>query len=49
MKYDKEESNILEAYRSGKMKLSTPSKKEIKDIMLNLYIGGAIWLRLILN
>ncbi len=32
MKYDKEESNILGAYRSGKMKLSVPSKKEIKAI-----------------
>jgi predicted DNA binding CopG/RHH family protein len=32
MKYDKEEKNILEAYESGKMKLSTPSKKEIEGI-----------------
>jgi predicted DNA binding CopG/RHH family protein len=32
MKYDKEEGNILEAYRSGKMKLSIPSKKEIEAI-----------------
>ena len=28
MKYDREEKDILEAYESGKMKLSTPSKKE---------------------
>lgn len=32
MKYDKEEKNILEAYESGKLKLSTPSKKEIEAI-----------------
>jgi predicted DNA binding CopG/RHH family protein len=30
--YDKEEKNILDAYESGKMKLSTPSKKEIEAI-----------------
>ena len=32
MKYDKEETEILDAYESGKMKLSTPSKKEIERI-----------------
>jgi len=32
MKYDKEEKNILDAYESGKMKLSKPSKKEIEAI-----------------
>jgi predicted DNA binding CopG/RHH family protein len=32
MKYDKEEQEILEAYESGGMKLSTPSKKEIEAI-----------------
>ena len=32
MKYDKEEKAILEAYEKGKMKLSTPSKKEIEAI-----------------
>ena len=32
MKYDKEEKDILDAYESGKMKLSTPSKKEIEAI-----------------
>jgi len=32
MKYDKEEKEILDAYESGKMKLSTPSKKEIERI-----------------
>jgi len=32
MKYDKEEKDILDAYESGKMKLSTPSKKEIESI-----------------
>ena len=32
MKYDKEEKDILDAYESGKMKLSTPSKKEIELI-----------------
>jgi hypothetical protein len=32
MKYDKEEQEILEAYESGRMKLSTPSKKEIEAI-----------------
>ncbi|MEE8481164.1 MAG: antitoxin [Desulfobacterales bacterium] len=32
MKFDKEEKDILEAYQSGKMKLSTPSKKEIESI-----------------
>ena len=32
MKYDKEEKNILEAFESGNMKLSKPSKKEIEAI-----------------
>lgn len=32
MKYDKEEKYILAALESGKMKLSTPSKKEIEAI-----------------
>ncbi len=32
MKFNKEEKDILEAYQSGKMKLSTPSKKEIESI-----------------
>ena len=32
MKYDKEEKEILDAYESGKMKLSTPSKEEIEGI-----------------
>jgi predicted DNA binding CopG/RHH family protein len=32
MKYDKEEKNILDAYESGNMKLSSPSKKEIESI-----------------
>jgi predicted DNA binding CopG/RHH family protein len=32
MKYDKEEKEILEAYESGVMKLSKPSKKEIEAI-----------------
>ena len=32
MKYDKEEKVILDAYESGKIKLSTPSKKEIDAI-----------------
>jgi len=32
MKYDKEEKDILDAYEKGKMKLSTPSKKEIRSI-----------------
>jgi len=32
MKYDKEEKDILDAYESGKMELSTPSKKEIEAI-----------------
>ena len=32
MKYDKEEKDILDAYESGKMELSTPSKKEIETI-----------------
>lgn len=32
MKYDKEEIEILEAYESGKIKLSKPSKREIEAI-----------------
>lgn len=32
MKYDKEERNILDALEKGKMKLATPSKKEIESI-----------------
>jgi predicted DNA binding CopG/RHH family protein len=32
MKYDKEEKNILKALDSGKLKLKTPSKKEIEKI-----------------
>ena len=32
MKYDKEEKDILNAYESGEIKLSVPSKKEIKAI-----------------
>ena len=32
MKYDKEEKSILEAYKKGKLSLSTPSKREIEAI-----------------
>lgn len=32
MKYDKEEKAIVDAYKKDKMKLSTPSKKEIEAI-----------------
>jgi len=32
MKYDKVGKNILDAYESGNMKLSSPSKKEIENI-----------------
>ncbi len=32
MKYDEEEKNIIDAYESGKMKLSTPLKKELENI-----------------
>lgn len=32
MKYDKEEKCIVDAYKKGKIKLSTPSKKEIEAI-----------------
>ena len=32
IKYDKEEKDILDTYESGKMKLSTPSKKEIGPV-----------------
>jgi predicted DNA binding CopG/RHH family protein len=32
MKYDKEEKFILDAYKKGKMRLSSPSKKEIDAI-----------------
>ena len=32
MKYDKEERAILEAYEKDKLKLSTPSRKEVESI-----------------
>ena len=32
MKLDKEEQGILDSYNSGKLNLSTPSKKEIASI-----------------
>ena len=32
MKYDKEEKDILDAYESGNMKISSPSKNEIEII-----------------
>ena len=32
MKYDKEEKTILDAYKKGKMTLSSPSKKEVEAI-----------------
>jgi len=32
MKYDEEEKAIIDAYEKGKIKLSTPSKKEIEVI-----------------
>jgi len=32
MKYDNEEKAIIDAYEKGKMKLSTPTKKEIEAI-----------------
>jgi predicted DNA binding CopG/RHH family protein len=32
MKYDTEEKAIIDAYGEGKMKLSTPSRKEIEAI-----------------
>jgi predicted DNA binding CopG/RHH family protein len=32
MKYDKEEKDILDAYESGRLKISKPSKKEIERI-----------------
>jgi predicted DNA binding CopG/RHH family protein len=32
MKYDKEEKAIIDAYKKGKMKLSSPSKKELESI-----------------
>ena len=32
MNYDDEEKSILDAYESGKLKLSKPSKKEIESI-----------------
>ncbi|MDZ7832990.1 MAG: antitoxin [Desulfobacterales bacterium] len=32
MNYDKEENDILEAYDSGQIKLSKPSKKEIEAV-----------------
>lgn len=35
MKLDKEEKGILDAYEKGKLKTSTPSKKEIAEIKAN--------------
>jgi predicted DNA binding CopG/RHH family protein len=32
MKYDKDEKSILDAYKKGKMTLSSPSKKEVEAI-----------------
>ena len=32
MKFDKEEKSIIDAYEKGKIKLSTPSKKEIDNV-----------------
>jgi len=32
MKYDEEEKKIIDAYENGKMKLSTPLKKELENI-----------------
>jgi predicted DNA binding CopG/RHH family protein len=32
MKYDREEKDILDAYESGSLKISIPSKKEIESI-----------------
>jgi predicted DNA binding CopG/RHH family protein len=32
MKFDKEEQNILDALKNGKMKLAAPSKKEMESI-----------------
>jgi len=32
MKFDREEKTIIDAYEKGKLKLSTPSKKEIEAI-----------------
>lgn len=32
MKYDEEEKKIIDSYESGKMKLSTPTKKELEKI-----------------
>jgi len=32
MRFDREEKDILDAYESGSLKLSTPSKKEIESI-----------------
>ena len=32
MEYDEEEKSIIEAYESGKMKLSIPLKREIESI-----------------
>jgi predicted DNA binding CopG/RHH family protein len=32
MKLDKEEKGILDAYEKGKLKTSTPSKKEIAEV-----------------
>jgi predicted DNA binding CopG/RHH family protein len=32
MKYDKEEKSIVDAYNKGRLRLSTPSRKEIEAI-----------------
>ena len=32
MRYDKEEKSIVDAYKKGRIRLSTPSKKEIEAI-----------------
>jgi hypothetical protein len=32
MKYDKDEKTIIDAFDKGRLKLSTPSKKEIEAI-----------------
>jgi hypothetical protein len=32
MKYDEEEKPIIDAYENGRLKLKTPSKKEIESI-----------------
>ena len=46
MKYDKEEKDILDAYESGSLKISTPSKKkqnvskELQKILLKKISGS---------